>query len=281
MTTTDTNGYQYQALQRDRHEIRLLRLLAADGNAKLKFIPVCDVFHVALRGHPKFVALSYVWGADTDPRMILVGKSPVRVNKNLYDALMVLRLPKEDLVIWIDALCINQADDEEKSWQVKLMADIYQKACKVLAWLGPAESGDDSVMDYLNALGAKAEACGMENGFEPYQAIWQELALQPLEPYDLSPLYARIRRLDGRILVVSNDKLRSLFHYISGWHGHGNLLPLAGIERFFTRPWWGQVWVLQEITLSKDAEFFCGSHRITRRRCSAALIRIVLYAASL
>jgi hypothetical protein len=32
-------------------------------------------------------------------------------------------------------------------------------------------------MDYLNFLGAKAEACGMDNAFEPYQDVWQMLAL--------------------------------------------------------------------------------------------------------
>ncbi|KAH7317193.1 hypothetical protein BKA65DRAFT_411170, partial [Rhexocercosporidium sp. MPI-PUGE-AT-0058] len=56
---------------------------------------------------------------------ILVENSMIRVTKNLYDAIMVLRPPKEDLVIWIDFLCINQLDNEEKSWQVRLIADIY------------------------------------------------------------------------------------------------------------------------------------------------------------
>jgi hypothetical protein len=43
------------------------------------------------------------------------------------------------------------------------------------------------------------------------------------------------------------------------------------MKRFFTRTWWGRVWVLQEITLAQNAEFLCGTKRITRRRCSAAL----------
>ena len=94
--TTNGNGYRYQTLQRSRNEIRLLKLLPADGNPKLKFIPTCHIFHAALHEQPKFVALSYVWGAATDLRMILVGNSRVRVTKNLYDAMMVLRMPKEE-----------------------------------------------------------------------------------------------------------------------------------------------------------------------------------------
>jgi hypothetical protein len=271
MATPKTNGYEYQMLQRSRNEIRLLKLLPADRNEKLKFIPACHIFHAALHEQLKFVALSYVWGAATDLRVILVGNSGVRVNKNLYHAMMALRPAKEDLVIWVDFLCINQSDDEEKSWQVGLMADIYRKACKVVAWLGPAESDDDSVMDYLNSLGAKAEACGMDNEFEPYQEIWQKLALQPRGLGDLSRSTAIIRTPAGKTFKFPQDTLHSLFYSISGWHNQDNLLPIAGIKRFFTRPWWGRIWVLQEITLPENAEFLCGSKRITRRRCSAAL----------
>ena len=271
MTTPNTDGYGYEALQRSRNEIRLLKLLPVATNANLRLVPACQLFHVALHEKPKFVALSYVWGDTTDLRMILVGNSRIRVTKNLYDALMVLRLPKEDLVVWVDALCINQSDDEEKGWQVGLMADIYQKAYKVLAWLGSAESGDDSVMDYLNDLGAKAEAFGMDNGFEPFQDVWQKLAIQPREFRDRSQSKFRIRTLTGKILVFPKDDLHSLFYAISGWHDCDNLLPIAGMKRFFTRPWWGRIWILQEITFPENAEFLCGSKRITRRRCSAAL----------
>ena len=113
MATSKANGYRYQALQRSRDEIRLLKLLPTDGNAKFNFIPACHIFHAALHEQPKFVALSYVWGDAKDLWMIHVGNSTVRVTKNLYDAMMVLRPSKEDLVIWVDALCINQLDDEE------------------------------------------------------------------------------------------------------------------------------------------------------------------------
>lgn len=100
--------------------------------------------------------------------------------------MIALRPPNDGLTIWIDSLSINQLDDNEKSWQVGLITDIYQQAYKVLAWLGPAESDDNSVMDYLNTLGAKAEAFGMDNGPEPFQEVWQNLALQPLELRDVS-----------------------------------------------------------------------------------------------
>ncbi|KAH8595447.1 hypothetical protein B0O99DRAFT_709890 [Bisporella sp. PMI_857] len=98
MATPKTNGYGYQTLQRSKNEIRLLKLLPADGNESLNS-SACHIFHAALHEQPKFVALSYVWGAADNLRLILVENSEVRVNKNLYDAMMVLRPPKEDLVI--------------------------------------------------------------------------------------------------------------------------------------------------------------------------------------
>jgi hypothetical protein len=261
MTPSNTKPYEYQPLHRPKSEIRLVKLLPKDSNEKLKLIPTCHIFHAALHEKPKFVALSYVWGATTDLRVILLDDSPVLVTKNLYDAMMVLRPPPtKHLVIWIDFLCINQSDDEEKSWQVGLMADIYQQAYKVIAWLGPADSSSDSVMDYLNSFGAKAEACGMDNGSQPFQRVWENLALQP----------PAIRHLSSS-KAIFQDTLHRLFYSISGWHDQDNLLPVAGMKQLFTRPWWGRIWVLQEITVPENAEFICGTKRITRRRCSAAL----------
>jgi hypothetical protein len=212
-----------------------------------------------------------MWGDATDSRLILVENSPVLVTKNLYDAMMALRPAREHIVMWIDSLCINQSDDKEKSWQVGLMADIYQQAYKVVAWLGLADRSSDSVMDYLNSLGAKAEACGMDNGPELHREVWQKLALKPPAIRDLSQARLTIRTFAGKILIISQHTLHSLFYSISGWHDQDNLLPIAGIKRLFTRPWWGRIWVLQEITLPENAEFVCGTKRITRRRCSAAL----------
>jgi hypothetical protein len=201
----------------------------------------------------------------------LVEDCAVYVTKNLYDAMMVLGQSHEPIVIWIDSLCINQIDNEEKSWQVALMADIYQQAHKVTAWLGQADDSSDAVVDYLNMFGADAEACGLDNGPEPYQKVWQ--LLTPNAQGDgVSTRITHMRMaLFHKIIPLPYRKVCDLFYAISGWHDKRKLLPLIGMKRFFTRAWWGRVWVLQEITLAQNAEFLCGTKRITRRRCSAAL----------
>ncbi|CAE7188976.1 heterokaryon incompatibility protein [Pyrenophora teres f. teres] len=170
-----TNQYNYDPIHRSTREIRLLELLPQDGNSKLENIPSCNIFHTSLDKNPKFIALSYVWGDAKDLRVIRVKDCTVKVTKNLYEAMMTLRSLKEPLVIWIDALCINQSDEVEKSWQVGLMADIYRSAHKVTAWIGPADSDSDLVIDYLNSLGAKAEEVGFEFGHDIHKEAWSKL----------------------------------------------------------------------------------------------------------
>ena len=61
---------------------------------------------------------------------------------NLESALRHLRHESEELVIWVDALCINQKDLAEKNSQVQKMASVFRQAKMVICWLG--EETDDS-----------------------------------------------------------------------------------------------------------------------------------------
>jgi hypothetical protein len=63
----------------------------------------------------------------------------VNIRENLWSALVNLRHAREERVLWIDAICINQADVEERNRQVQLMAYIYSRATTVIVWLGTLE----------------------------------------------------------------------------------------------------------------------------------------------
>ncbi|TFA98903.1 hypothetical protein CCMA1212_009374 [Trichoderma ghanense] len=91
-------------------------------------------------------ALSYAWGNDNPDahERIFFGDTQIGVTPSLANALRRLRLPTETRNIWADALCINQADDIEKSLQVSMMGRIYRQSTQGAIWLGPLETTSPS-----------------------------------------------------------------------------------------------------------------------------------------
>ena len=93
----------------------------------------------------RYSALSYVWGSPQIVAYVLVEGGYSLVTENLYAALQHLRLEDEPSYIWIDQICINQQDPEERSQQVMLMHDIFSQSDGITIWLGqdtqPYEAG--------------------------------------------------------------------------------------------------------------------------------------------
>lgn len=98
-------------------------------------IITCHLRTVSLRDKPEYEALSYVWGGSSDNRQILLDGNELSVTNSLFEALAHLRDVKKERILWVDALCINQKDDIEKSIQVMMMDRIYAQASTVLVWL--------------------------------------------------------------------------------------------------------------------------------------------------
>jgi len=116
------------------NEIRLLDLLpySDDGDSQIK----CDIRVASLTDEPQYEALSYVWGNSAILKIIEVSGRPVSITTNLHNALRRVRLPSMKRTLWIDQLCINQWDREEKIAQIALMRIIYSKCSCVLLWMG-------------------------------------------------------------------------------------------------------------------------------------------------
>ncbi|EGO55055.1 hypothetical protein NEUTE1DRAFT_130947 [Neurospora tetrasperma FGSC 2508] len=97
-------------------------------------------------------------------------KCIIRITTSLDTCLRHLRAihhrdhPSAILTLWIDQLCIDQSDSDEKAVQVGLMSQIYSRAKQVLIWLGPAADGSDEVMDVLAELGKEFEIVGIRLG---------------------------------------------------------------------------------------------------------------------
>ncbi|KAH7075909.1 heterokaryon incompatibility protein-domain-containing protein [Paraphoma chrysanthemicola] len=113
-------------------EIRLLELLPGEGDDAIR----CTTRVVSLNDHPDFETVSYVWGDRTGDRFIEVSGDSIPVTKNLYDGLLRLRLSSTIRTLWIDQICINQWDLNEKAAQVALMRDIYKQCTGCVTWMG-------------------------------------------------------------------------------------------------------------------------------------------------
>ncbi|RDW57631.1 hypothetical protein BP6252_13713 [Coleophoma cylindrospora] len=89
-----------------------------------------------------YEALSYVWGPPDVRGLLLVNSKPVRISIELYQALHRIRDSHQLRTVWVDALCINQANPDERSSQVVLMQQIYSRATSVMIWLGEQAPGN-------------------------------------------------------------------------------------------------------------------------------------------
>lgn len=126
--------YIYSSLNPSSQQIRVLHVQPAVDTASMVrcSLEVCDIEKDAIG----YIPVSYVWGTEPETRSINLDGHPFRVKDNLHN--LLLRLRKTDSIarIWVDAICINQADLSERSQQVTLMGDIYGLADSVVVWLG-------------------------------------------------------------------------------------------------------------------------------------------------
>ncbi|KAL8918371.1 MAG: hypothetical protein Q9208_007390 [Pyrenodesmia sp. 3 TL-2023] len=100
-----------------------------------------------------YTALSYTWGDPSSPGFIILNDCHILpISRNLEAALRQLRLPTDPLSLWVDAICINQADAEEKESQVGMMRDIYLSARQTWVWLGPSSADSDEAMDTVQGF---------------------------------------------------------------------------------------------------------------------------------
>jgi hypothetical protein len=269
---------QYAPLDPSKREIRLIELLprATNNSSQSELAPWCNLIYVSLEDKPDYVALSYTWGDPQDAKLITVGHSSVAVTRNLCSALEHLQSDNTVRFMWIDALCINQLDGEEKSWQIQLMSEIYQRASFVCIWLGPADKTSEQDMEYLRQFGTKAMSFGLDEGPEVLKNVttqWKKLACHPASFRDTS--IERVIVKSSKSSIANKEfligDLNELYYSISGSHEQNNLLPVEGIANLFTRSWWSRTWVWQEVSLAQRAAFVCGTKWLSRRRCTAAL----------
>lgn len=108
-----------------------------------------------------YEAVSYAWGNTALTRSVFVRGKRLKVTQSLEVALRYLRYTHRERLLWMDAICIDQSHDEEKSQQVRILRRIFGRARQVLVWLGP---GDDETDYAMRQIGLIFDAYSSGNG---------------------------------------------------------------------------------------------------------------------
>ena len=138
---------------RDAFSIRLLTLHPA-----AKWQPVvASLSEVTLTDELAYEALSYTWGSSLDEKPITVNDITVSIRHNLWSFLQRVRLEHGPRVIWVDAICISQTNDSEKSEQVAMIGQIFSNASRTLAWLGEHHSNSEDLFKSHSSLEGSEE----------------------------------------------------------------------------------------------------------------------------
>jgi len=169
-------------------------------------------------------ALSYTWGKeeDGDPQVRL-NNILVTVTRNLELALRYLRPKSQETTWWIDQLCINQEDKDEKSTQVSRMKDIFSSAEEVISWVGESNS------DFRE----------LERFVKEHQSIFQKTKPSTRRHIQHNEIYEKdvVKRLPSKVVM-----------------------PV--IDSFFDRHYWSRLWVIEEVVLAQKRRIRCGDEHM-------------------
>ncbi|KAL8770345.1 MAG: hypothetical protein Q9209_003981 [Squamulea sp. 1 TL-2023] len=237
VTVPSIDKYNYEPLP--AHNIRLLVLCPGSFGDDIHI----NLFstELGINQQPSYEALSYAWGSNDLDNHIAVdsgeSQQALPITRNLYTALQYLRYSSTQRTLWVDAVCINQENVEERNYQVSRMADIYKSAEKVVIWLGPDENNSTLAMACLDALALKIKVdwkhFKIMPATEKTDTVWLDLE-QPAPFHD--------------------DIYRS-------------------IVCFLERPWFGRLWIWQEVLLGANrAHLVCGKDTMSWKAFRKAIL---------
>ncbi|KAI3319430.1 heterokaryon incompatibility protein-domain-containing protein [Xylariaceae sp. AK1471] len=311
------DALQYTRLDPSKKQIRLLKLISGEWDEQVR----CELYVVSLDDQIKYEALSYVWGSPRDLVGIDVNGSLFSATQNLHAALRRLREQIRDSahaesngdsrVLWVDAVCINQQDAQEKRHQVELMGDIYSRTTRGLLWLGEepdepqpivTKEQDDEVArllqvsgNFLDELSASLPHLDFSQSLSPMP----EVKFRP-GVHDFKITRTRAEHWDPQFDPESLDDAGKLALEADSFYQVDCLLTTLSMGTHLrdiphlqhepedapatfrtntrqalhwlaTRAWWSRIWTVQECIWPKDSELLYGPIRIPWRRFLTAI----------
>jgi len=205
--------YQYKPLKGFR-DIRLVEIAPGKEDEVLRG----QMKHTSIDLAGRYHALSYEWGSSLKPYHIKTSDGLIALTGSLYNALRELRDTKETLVVWADAICIDQENDYEKVLQLRLMGEIFQTAESVSAWLGEEADGSDQAITTLLQI----------RTLSVNPKTWPEMLAK------VPPSW------EGQRCPRKNDDV---------WEK---------IDRLLERGFFSRIWILQEVVFASKITVHCG-----------------------
>lgn len=238
-------------LDSENHQVRMLVVepaVAADEPI------VCSLITTHLPSAQSFDALSYCWGAVSSMDILNVNGQDISVSSSVTAALRRLRHETHELAIWIDQICINQPDKDERNEQVRLMAEIYSSAAQVHVWLGEGDVAtwtalriirDSFNMNHQVCPGGAACKCyGTTHTLEVESFKSRHRQGEPSFKFMHEVFFTHVKNEHGELAnaagMVNNLQLTTL------------------MSTLYINPWFRRVWVLQEALLAEEALVHCG-----------------------
>lgn len=241
--------YRYARLRDASTDLRLVEIDPGTGMDAMS----CRMHTYSLDKCPSYEALSYAWGDNSQKLRIILNSGNENksfyVTLNLYSALRNLRKRRTGqtvdrrLLIWIDALCIDQENLEERNDQVQRMKAIYQQAKRVVVYLGDYDEPVDSRLQFPNE-------------------IWGINSLEQGSYYLTLAAITIALRLSSVNTVANDEEVFQMLAESTHEARHGNPLSnihaWAHLSRLFNRSWFERLWIIQELGVSQEAIVLCG-----------------------
>jgi hypothetical protein len=229
----ETPTYTYHDLGKD--EIRLLVIYPAKDTMKKLHCRLC---HEKLRADVIYEALSYVWGDPLILRGIKMNDADIMVTENLEKALRALRDSTKPRVLWVDAVCINQQNFEEKSIQIQMMANIYSLARQVVVWVGTASDSSAVALSLLSSMISSFRKDALEHS---------NSIPRPHEIHSQTGVHAP---------HIATQRHNMNEEWTPFFRNRSNQRFLEALRTFFRRPWWLRIWIFQELVLANRQFWF-------------------------
>ncbi|EXA46662.1 hypothetical protein FOVG_04007 [Fusarium oxysporum f. sp. pisi HDV247] len=247
----DQPAFKHQPLADPANQIRLLEVISLPDMPMELSLSVHEITKDS-----DYYAISYTWGDSCFTKEIIINGRPMMVTENCHYALTQVRdrypsLHGTSIFIWIDSICINQNDNDEKSDQVAMMGNIYTRASKVLACIGPHQDNSHMIRNMLDSVvRLSPELYSLREEF-------------PLKNNTGQPRFSTVFNNNDRLPQSKIEGFLEMYFRDSPTPRHAFAMQfIDAFTKFANRSYWSRVWIIQEVVATTrghgQLEILCG-----------------------